>query len=306
MGNRYQNYLTTPNRVIKYLLSADPSSVPTEGTAQYNEIVRFLSQQIPFVSTEIQERVGQMSFVPYIDSKRWTDDELGDRFFRVACKVFRLCLNEHALDVTAITYFGTSLTVYDPDANAGDYILQPQTDYPYSRIDISDDAAYTLNGFGDNITVEGWWGYHTNENELYTATPDTSITIADSSATGIIVADASEYETYQYLRIEDELMLITAIDTDTKTLTVTRGVNGTTAIEHASQPLQHVTPVQDIVSLATAMCAYRYQNRNMVADSVQVSGNAIIIPKLADQYQTIIDRYKQIGDGMRIGITSVR
>jgi hypothetical protein len=59
-------------------------------------------------------------------------------------------------------------------------------------------------------------------------TPALSVT---SSATSFDVGDGDNFEVFQYIKIDDEYMLITDISTDT--LTVERAVNGTVAAAHA-------------------------------------------------------------------------
>lgn len=90
------------------------------------------------------------------------------------------------------------------------------------------------------VTVTGLWGYH----------PDWSIAWEDSgdsvqdasltaSATTITVTDADagaspRFQVGQLIRLEDEYLHITAIDTATNILTVKRAVNGTIATSHVN------------------------------------------------------------------------
>lgn len=54
------------------------------------------------------------------------------------------------------------------------------------------------------------------------------------SATAVVVADVTLFRVNQVVQIEDELLLVTAVNTGTKTLTVTRGFGGTTDVLHAN------------------------------------------------------------------------
>ena len=68
-------------------------------------------------------------------------------------------------------------------------------------------------------------------------TPDTDSTsdlngaISSTSATSVVVDDGTDFEVGQNIKVDTEEMTITAISTHT--LTVVRGVNGTTAATHS-------------------------------------------------------------------------
>ena len=68
-------------------------------------------------------------------------------------------------------------------------------------------------------------------------TPDTDSTsdlngaISSTSATSVVVDDGTDFEVGQNIKVDSEEMTITAISTHT--LTVVRGVNGTTAATHS-------------------------------------------------------------------------
>lgn len=92
------------------------------------------------------------------------------------------------------------------------------------------------------VSITGIWGFHDRWTEAWRASADT---LADNplsdNATSLSVTDADGVDDYQLsprfqvgqlLRIESEYLRVTAVDSDTNTLTVLRGVNGTTAASH--------------------------------------------------------------------------
>lgn len=90
------------------------------------------------------------------------------------------------------------------------------------------------------INVTGIWAYHPHPNSAWLTSGDTvqDAPLSDS-ATTLTVADAdagtpARFQVGQLLRIESEFLRVTAVDSATNPLTVQRGVNGTTASEHAS------------------------------------------------------------------------
>ena len=169
----------------------------------------------------------------------------------------------------------------------------PRRDYPYAQIDfVQNSYPSTFTGFPQRITVGGFWGYHTDASQLYVATADVSITVADATTADITVAAIAAYEDQQYIRMEDEIMLI--VSREATELTVIRGVNGTTAAAHAAKPITIIKPMRDIQSLATYLAAYNYRNRNTIADAIQVGDIGVIIPKFPQRYQAIINRYQMM------------
>ena len=70
--------------------------------------------------------------------------------------------------------------------------------------------------------------------EQYKNTAETTLNEAlDNSETGVDVVDASVFPAVPFrVKVEDELMLVTAIATNT--LTVTRGIEGTSAVSHST------------------------------------------------------------------------
>lgn len=90
------------------------------------------------------------------------------------------------------------------------------------------------------ITITGIWGYHPDWNHAWSDSGDTVQDASlSASATAMTVTDADagdnpRFQVGQLLRLEDEYLHITAIDTATNILTVERGVNGTTAVSHAN------------------------------------------------------------------------
>lgn len=101
--------------------------------------------------------------------------------------------------------------------------------------------------FMDTILVTGWWGYcrnyptdgwllssaTVNENPL--TADDTTITITPN---GSVNATDAWFRTPQFssgnlIRIENECCLVLGTDNSTNTLSVRRGTNGTTRVQHA-------------------------------------------------------------------------
>jgi len=294
MSKRTQSILVTPQQVgVFHLKAAFFDSVPTEGQAQFNDYFAFMDEFLPTISEEVAQLCGGLTFIPYLDTKEWiTTDLIESSFFIGVSGGSRLYFQDFLLELDEFLFFGETLTEFDFDDQTGNYILQPRRDFPYSKIDVRLNAInLTITSNPQRITVNGFWGYHTDPSQLYVATADTTITIANTTTTSVTVAAITAYETWQYIRIEDEIMLISA-RTAPSTLTVERGANGTTAAAHAAKPITIVKPPRDIQSLVVYFAAQAYENRNTL----------VKLDDLPPRYQKIIDRYATIAEWQIAGM----
>ncbi len=107
------------------------------------------------------------------------------------------------------------------------YTLEPlNADRAFSTVTADD--GWTLND-DDLIEIDGVWGWggEFKQVELLTAALD-----ATETSILVVATAAEKYETFMTLRIDDELLLVTAI-LDTTHITVERGHNGSTGAIHA-------------------------------------------------------------------------
>jgi hypothetical protein len=132
--------------------------------------------------------------------------------------------------------------------NAGtDYVLLDYNVYPKYGLRLAYPNTWMGNYYSQTwgiptILVTGIWGYHRNVDEGWVNSLDTLQAGIDDSTQTLTVLDAdgtdlnqrTRFEVNRLIRVDDEYMLITAIDTDTNELTVLRGVNGTFAVAHDS------------------------------------------------------------------------
>lgn len=122
----------------------------------------------------------------------------------------------------------------------------------------------------DHLLVSGIWGYHDRWSQAWRGSGDTvqANPLSDSSDT-LIVADAAgsdadgespRFQAGQLIRIEGEYLWVLAVDTETDTLTVQRGANGSTAASHAQGSAIHVyRPALDVEMLCLRWAAWLYK-----------------------------------------------
>lgn len=133
-----------------------------------------------------------------------------------------------------------------------------------------------LVGFGQPIgNVEHSWF----EDEMFAF--KSKVTGAKTASdTSIVVADAEPFRAGHVVKVNDELMLVTAVNTGTKTLTVTRGYAGTTAAAIADGAQIEVLFTEGNEG-ADARAA-RYKQRKRVSnfsqifdDTIEISGTSL-------------------------------
>ncbi len=120
------------------------------------------------------------------------------------------------------------------------------------------------------LTVTGVWGWHDDYANAWKPSGDSipagGIT---ANATTFTVANVSgpdgwnlspRFQSGQLLKVESEYMHLVAVNSSTNTLTVVRGVNGSTAATHAaSAPISIYMPPADIAEIALRWAGWLYK-----------------------------------------------
>lgn len=204
-----------------------------------------------------------------------------------------LVLARPLLAVTGLT-LGDGVVLTDAD-----FRLHPRGVSPVSSL-------FPLNGYrwggwtGSRygaISVEGLWGYHSDYARAWTdvaTLPDA----LDGANTEVAVSDASGLAVGQLVRIDDEYLRVEAIDTNT--LTVERGVNGTTAAGHDAGAVVARWNVDTlanrfVVRLAAFMLARRGAFERSTFDGVATVSYPDDIPKELENLLKTFPRYWYIG-----------
>lgn len=235
----YTNAYVTLNDVVQQMELIDNAAfdattiannrINTQSVNTRNQLKDFILE----VSEDLYN-IKFRDFVPYDDTltvyaneRAWVDAwhyEHGDYVFDLS-KI----QNRDLLSVTSITLDGAVL-----DANT--YRIDTSEGYPSNKIilDSSLVSLPTSSNFSTSIAIVGTWGYHENPNIMWKHSGDSVQNASEitSSGTSLLVTDGTLFETYQYLKIEDEYLFVTAITSNT--LTVERGVNGSIASAHAN------------------------------------------------------------------------
>jgi hypothetical protein len=118
----------------------------------------------------------------------------------------------------------------------------------------------------DAVQVTGIWGYHPHWLKAWLSSGDTvQDNPLSSSATSLTVVDTDagnppRFQVGQLLKIENEYLRVTAINTGTNVLTVERGAEGTTTAAHVlSTPISIYQVPEDIALLAIRWALWLYR-----------------------------------------------
>ena len=130
----------------------------------------------------------------------------------------------------------TTVTAYDDtdrggstvltEGHANDFFLMPYNVNPKTIFKLNEDTSNTLDAGQQTLSILGSWGYTAD-----TLSVTTADAIGSTSSTSVSVTSAADLGPAQTVLIDSEQLYITAISGNT--LTVQRGVNGTTAATHS-------------------------------------------------------------------------
>ena len=228
-------YATT-DELRDYLAGTNYSSGWTSDLA-------ILRRILESASNRIDNYVGMQSFGPRIETHYY---DIGRGNLR---ETAQLSISSHPTDnigvsdqlisvipfddwlisTTTVTSYGatdraTSETLTEGYNN--DFLLEPYNSSPKVRLKLNEDTAKSLNAGQQTLAILGTWGY-SNDTLLVT----TADAVASTTTTSVSVSSASGFGPAETVLIDSEQMYITAISGNT--LTVERGVNGSTASTHS-------------------------------------------------------------------------
>lgn len=125
------------------------------------------------------------------------------------------------------------------------------------------------------ISVTGIWGWHDRWSAAWRESADiVQNNPLSANATSLMVSDADgadgdgetpRFQIGHLIRIESEYLRVLAVNTTSNTLTVQRGVNGSTAASHVQNTtIQVYQPPADIDALALRWAAWLYREADVL------------------------------------------
>lgn len=285
---RYYGDLTTLQDVQNQLEKASASSTLT---ADFNS---YMADAIPGISRFIASEC-ERDFVPYIDTLTLTGtDDYTYRAWGYRRGHFRLYLDElpngDILEIDSLTIEGTAVS-------SSAYRLEPNNRWPPQYVVFNDSVAGIptsgLYDFDHETVIVGTFGYHNDPNQLYTEI-ETGASLGTTTGTSLSVTDADDYRVYEYIRMESEFLQVVARDTEADTLTVRRGVQGSTAATHSSVAIERVNVISDIQLAATRLVSWAYNNRNDLGTQLQLPDGSVIRNQMPAFVKSIINRHRRL------------
>jgi hypothetical protein len=154
---------------------------------------------------------------------------------------------------TARTSSETLTEGYDED-----YFLEPYNTTPKYTLKMNEDSAKGFYGGQQTLHIAATWGWQDT-----TTTPTTiNANITSTSATSVSVTSASDLSEGNTILIDTEQMYVESISSTT--LTVIRGVHGTTAATHTSgADVKKYTYPDDVVQACLDLGHFSYRDRDI-------------------------------------------
>lgn len=164
-------------------------------------------------------------------------------------------------------------------------LLEPANFYPKAVLKIKNGSAYRWLPDDENreqcIVVTGLWGYHPLYTKAWTLTDTVQNNPLTAAGTSITVVAASRFKAGQLLRIGDEFVTVTAINTTSNYLTVTRAANGTTAAEHVQTTSIYLYAPwgnYELAGVRLAVWRYRQKDVNVFDQTTSFETGITLIP----------------------------
>lgn len=219
-------------------------------------------------------------------TSRYIDDKTGRRFYpSVETRSFNtpdgreLWLDDDLLSVTTLTN-GDGDTIPSTE-----YILQPANYYPKYAVRLKQASTYYYETDDDGnteqvIDVLGWWGFHQKFTArawaLGTTLNENPLNATDLTFT---LTSGANFSAGQIIKIESEIMNITAVSTNDITVAM-RGDNGSTATTHALASSVYIwQPEPDIVLACNMIVKNMYHNRfgQNTTGAAEITGAGVVI-----------------------------
>jgi len=208
-----------------------------------------------------------------------------------------LRLRKPFLSITSVYLREELLTVWDGDYSTqadADYMISPLDNSPITDLVRLNGNTWLASGATSSqqvnaIKVTGFTGYR----YLYSEAWKTGSTLTGniiSSATSIAVTSGTPFSAGMLLRIDSEFIELTGVSTNT--LTVVRGVRGTTSASHSSGAnVEYYIPEPVITRAVTRYASYMLKRQgNFSTYTVDALGGASTMPSdMPTEVKNILD-----------------
>lgn len=192
-----------------------------------------------------------------------------------------------------------------------DYRLSPANRTPKGAVELLNGHTWTYTGdWQEAISIDGVWGYHEDWSDAWVNTGEILPAGGlDESSTTLVVSDSARLDAWghkafgigQLLRIDDEYLVVRAVDAATHTLTLIRAANGTVAAVHlAGAALHRYAPMADVEGAAAALAIWLYKSRDTLGEKIQfLDGTQVITNQAPAHIKLTLMHYRRVsGQGI--------
>ncbi len=245
------------------------STYSSDWTADTDVLLRITEQ----ASRIIDDHVGAGTFGPTTETRLY---DLGDGALRYdprqRLRTVGISTTEYRASVvpldrwlitatTVIAYADTARTTSETlvAGIANDYILEPYNDIPKYRIKLSEETSKSFGAGQQVLSILGSWGW---ENRSHSnGALDGAVTT--STSTSIVLTLIGTIAAGTTILVDSEQMYVTAVSANNRTLTVIRGVNGTTAATHLTAVVvYHIEYPEDVSAACAEIARTLYRGRD--------------------------------------------
>jgi hypothetical protein len=223
---------------------------------------------------------------------------------RINSSLRTFALDDWAFVLNSVSIYGTSVTV------GSGVIGWPSGMIPFAHLQLvsTSDNWYSTyaNSTGDPIVeVNADWGYHTRYTDAWQIEDSvqdagginatvTTVTVTDADGTNWRGA-TPRFSAGQMIRINEEWLRVVNANTTANTLTVQRGINGSTAAAHAlSDDIYVWYPVDDVRQGVARQAALMYKRRGAFESTNQFGVGTGFVADLTADLLGILQEYRNI------------
>ena len=200
------------------------------------------------------------------------------------------------LSVTTLKTDDDGDRTYENTWAATDYDLLDYNEFPKYKIHITPEGNYTFPSTRKGVEIVGLWGFGDGWSAVpYEDSATNTSEVLDNSETDVDVGAGTAFAVGQLILVESEQMYITAIATNT--LTVKRGVNGTTAATHVTDKDIYIylypQPVRE-ACLIQAIRLFRRKEAPFGIIGAPEIGQLAVITRLDPDVKALLATYRRL------------
>lgn len=208
-----------------------------------------------------------------------------------------VCFVEDLLSVTTLKTDNDGDRTYETTWDTTDFDLEPYDapqsapPKPYTRISSTPNGRYRFPWLRKGVELAGSYGFYDCRR---TATATANV-IGSTTTTSVVVSDGKEFDPGMTLLIDSEQMHVQS--KATKTLKVTRGVNGTTAATHlvgAAIAIYEYPTINEVILLMAGRLDQRKNAVFGVLGSAEL-GQMLVIAKQDPDVKLLMQPFRKAG-----------